>query len=83
MAPIHNLESMQPRARCVEKQFSLCQCAVKAHTHINITKMKTEFISVINFFTVLVFVVSTNAQEFSFGRCPPFPTVTDFDAEKV
>ena len=47
--------------------------------------MKTEFISVINFFTVvLVFlVVSTNAQEFSFGRCPPFPTVTDFDAEKV
>ena len=46
--------------------------------------MKTEFVSVINFFTVLiVFVVSTNAQEFSFGRCPPFPTVTDFDAEKV
>ena len=43
--------------------------------------MKTEFISVINFFTV--FVVSTNAQEFSFGRCPPFPTVSDFDAEKV
>ena len=43
--------------------------------------MKTEFISVINFFTVLV--VGTNAQEFSFGRCPPFPTVSDFDAEKV
>ena len=43
--------------------------------------MKTEFISVINFVTVVG--VSTNAQEFSFGRCPPFPTVSDFDAEKV
>ena len=46
--------------------------------------MKTEFISVINFLAVLiVFICSTNAQEFSFGRCPTFPTVADFDAEKV
>ena len=66
------------------KARALCQKTVQfvpAHAYINITKMKTEFISVINF--LAVFIYSTNAQEFSFGRCPPFPTVTDFDAEKV
>lgn len=35
--------------------------------------------------SILLLICSTitNGQEFSFGRCPPFPTVRDFDAEKV
>merc|ERR1712062_558359 len=43
--------------------------------------MKTDL--VINVFTLLIILIcSTNGQEFSFGRCPPFPTVGDFSPEK-
>merc|ERR1711997_1252938 len=39
-------------------------------------------ITVINFLIVIITTSSINAQEFSFGRCPPFPTVKNFDPQK-
>ena len=42
--------------------------------------MKTECLILV---ILTVFISSTKAQEFSLGRCPPFPTVKNFEAEKV
>ena len=32
---------------------------------------------------VLVFISCVSAQEFSFGNCPNFPTVKNFDVNRV
>ena len=34
-------------------------------------------------FTTVQFTSLINAQEFSLGKCPPFPTVKNFDPERV
>ena len=50
-----------------------------------IAKMVNCKISVLISFVVLHLspVPFANAQEFSLGRCPRFPTVTNFDAQRV
>merc|ERR1712223_410936 len=64
---------------------SICG-AVKKASHINKQKiMKSDLNLITNILIVLLLLICstiTNGQEFSFGRCPPFPTVRDFDAEK-
>ena len=70
-APVRRENSMES---CVMRTASWVEC-------VSVSKMKI-FAAILFTFSVQ-FTSLISAQEFSFGRCGPFPTVKQFDPQRV